>query len=69
MAAICTCGHGACRQVHRLAPGLLHILTRAKCPGQNGVRERGFGSLKYEHIYRHAPEIATLTDLHREAER
>ena len=47
---------------------LLHIRTRAKSPGQNGVRERAFGSLKYEHLYRHAPEIATLGDLHREAE-
>jgi len=33
-------------------PELLHIRTRAKSPGQNGVRERGFGSLKYEHLYR-----------------
>jgi transposase InsO family protein len=49
-------------------PELLHIRTRAKSPGQNGVRERAFGSLKYEHLYRHAPEIATLADLHREAE-
>ena len=49
-------------------PELLHIRTRAKSPGQNGVRERAFGSLKYEHLYRHAPEIATLADLHRQAE-
>jgi putative transposase len=49
-------------------PELPHIRTRARSPGQNGVRERAFGSLKYEHLYRHAPEIATLTDLHREAE-
>ena len=27
--------------------------TRRKSPGQNGVRERAFGSLKYEHLYRH----------------
>jgi putative transposase len=33
-------------------PELLHIRTRAKSPGQNGVRERAFGSLKYEHLYR-----------------
>jgi transposase InsO family protein len=33
-------------------PDLVHIRTRAKSPGQNGVRERGFGSLKYEHLYR-----------------
>ena len=41
---------------------------RAKSPGQNGVRERAFGSLKYEHLYRHAEQIATLGDLYREAE-
>jgi putative transposase len=49
-------------------PELLHIRTRAKSPGQNGVRERAFGSLKYEHLYRHADQIATLADLYREAE-
>jgi putative transposase len=49
-------------------PELLHIRTRAKSPGQNGVRERAFGSLKYEHLYRHASLIATLADLYREAE-
>ena len=49
-------------------PELVHIRTRAKSPGQNGVRERAFGSLKYEHLYRHADQIATLADLHREAE-
>lgn len=47
-------------------PELVHIRTRAKSPGQNGVRERAFGSLKYEHLYRH--EIETLADLAREAE-
>lgn len=31
-------------------PELAHIRTRAKSPGQNGVRERAFGSLKYEHL-------------------
>jgi putative transposase len=47
-------------------PELLHIRTRRKSPGQNGVRERAFGSLKYEHLYR--TEIETLQDLAREAE-
>jgi putative transposase len=47
-------------------PELLHIRTRRKSPGQNGVRERAFGSLKYEHLYRR--EIETLQDLAREAE-
>jgi transposase InsO family protein len=49
-------------------PELLHIRTRAKSPGQNGVRERGFGSLKYEHLYRVHEQIATVEDLHHEAE-
>lgn len=31
---------------------LIHIRTRRKSPNQNGVRERAFGSLKYEHLYR-----------------
>jgi putative transposase len=47
-------------------PELLHIRTRRKSPGQNGVRERAFGSLKYEHLYR--MEIETLQDLARECE-
>jgi putative transposase len=47
-------------------PEFLHIRTRRKSPGQNGVRERAFGSLKYEHLYR--CEIETLSDLAREAE-
>lgn len=47
-------------------PELLHVRTRAKSPGQNGVRERAFGSLKYEHLYR--LEIEDLTELAREAE-
>ena len=34
-------------------PELIHIRTRRKSPNQNGVRERAFGSLKYEHLYRH----------------
>ena len=33
-------------------PELIHIRTKRKSPGQNGVRERAFGSLKYEHLYR-----------------
>jgi len=34
-------------------PELIHIRTQRNSPGQNGVRERAFGSLKYEHLYRH----------------
>ena len=45
---------------------LRHIRTRRKSPGQNGVRERAFGSLKYEHLYRQ--EIDDLPTLVREAE-
>jgi transposase InsO family protein len=33
-------------------PELIHIRTRIKSPGQNGVRERGFQSLKYQQLYR-----------------
>jgi transposase InsO family protein len=47
-------------------PELPHIRTRRKSPGQNGVRERAFGSLKYEHPYR--CEIDTLTDLAHESD-
>lgn len=47
-------------------PELRHIRTRRKSPGQNGVRERAFGSLKYEHLYR--LEIDDLPALAREAE-
>jgi transposase InsO family protein len=47
-------------------PEFVHIRTRRRSPGQNGVRERAFGSLKYEHLYR--CEIETLNDLAREAE-
>lgn len=44
----------------------VHIRTRRKSPGQNGVRERAFGSLKYEHLYR--LEISNLPELAHEAE-
>ena len=32
-------------------PELVHVRTRVKTPGQNGSRERGFGTLKYERLY------------------
>ena len=50
--------NGGCFKSGRFArfigehPELIHIRTRAKSPGQNGVRERAFQSLKYEHLYR-----------------
>ena len=33
-------------------PELRHVRTKVRSPGQNGVRERGFESLKYERLYR-----------------
>lgn len=30
---------------------LHHVRTRVRTPGQNGSRERGFGTLKYERLY------------------
>ncbi len=47
-------------------PGLRHVRTRVKSPGQNGVRERAFQSLKYERLYR--AQIDDALDLVREAE-
>jgi transposase InsO family protein len=32
-------------------PELAHVRTRVNSPGQNGSRERGFGTLKYERLY------------------
>ena len=47
------------RRLHREAPGAdPHPHTaevaepKRKSPNQNGVRERAFGPLKYEHLYR-----------------
>ena len=48
-------------------PELIHIRTKRNSPGQNGVRERAFGSLKYEHLYRH--EIDDGHDLGQQVER
>lgn len=42
-------------------PEIRHVRTRAYSPGQNGSRERGFGSLKYEWLYRE--EIHDALDL------
>jgi putative transposase len=47
-------------------PELEHVRTRRKSPHTNGVRERAFGSLKYEHLSRH--EITDVDVLAREAE-
>jgi transposase InsO family protein len=65
--------NGPCFKAARFAafiakrPELIHIRTRRKTPQQNGVRERAFGSLKYEHLYR--LEIDDGYDLGIEAER
>ena len=65
--------NGPCFKSRRFAafvdkhPELIHIRTRRKSPGQNGVRERAFGSLKYEHLYRH--EIDDGHDLGLQVER
>jgi putative transposase len=65
--------NGPCFKSRRFAafvdahPELIHIRTKRKSPGQNGVRERAFGSLKYEHLYRH--EIDDGHDLGLHAER
>lgn len=48
-------------------PELLHIGTGAKSPGRKSVRERAFGSLEYEHLYRVHEQTATVEGLHREA--
>jgi transposase InsO family protein len=51
-------------------PELIHIRTRRKSPQQNGVRERAFGSLKYEHLYRldipDGPTLAAETEAYRQ---
>lgn len=33
-------------------PVLRHVRTRVRTPGQNGSRERGFGTMKYEWLFR-----------------
>ena len=47
-------------------PELRHVRTKVRSPGQNGVRERGFQSLKYERLYREP--IDDALDLVREAD-
>ncbi len=51
-------------------PELIHIRTRVKSPGQNGVRERAFKPLKYEHLYRHeiddGPQLSVEVETYRQ---
>lgn len=42
-------------------PELKHVRTRVRTPGQNGSRERGFGTMKYEWLFRE--EIESGLDL------
>lgn len=47
-------------------PEFAHVRTRHRAPETNGVIERFFQSIKYEHLYRH--EIADGTELAREVD-
>jgi putative transposase len=47
-------------------PELRHVRTRVRTPGQNGSRERGFGTLKHER--RFLEEIPDVVDLIAQAE-
>lgn len=47
-------------------PELRHVRTRVKTPGQNGSRERGFGTLKYEWLFVH--DVSDGLDLAHQAE-
>lgn len=47
-------------------PELHHVRIKARTPGQNGVRERAFGSLKYERLY--LEDIQTADELWAHAE-
>ena len=44
-------------------PELRHVRTRVRSPGQNGSRERGFGTLKYERLFLdEIPDALTLVE-------
>jgi transposase InsO family protein len=44
-------------------PLLAHVRTRVRSPQTNGVIERFFGTIKYEHLYRHhLPDGTAVTD-------
>jgi putative transposase len=44
-------------------PELRHVRTKVRTPGQNGSRERGFGSLKYERLFLdEIPDALTLVE-------
>ncbi len=48
---------------------LHHVPTRVKSPGQNGSRERGFGTLKYERLFIDEIDDAVMLAEHAEAYR
>jgi putative transposase len=47
-------------------PELNHVRTRVRTPGQNGSRERGFGTLKYERLYIDEIDDAVMLAKHAE---
>ena len=47
-------------------PELLHVRTRVRTPGQNGSRERGFGTLKYERLFIEEIDDALMLAKHAE---
>ncbi|WP_141015458.1 integrase core domain-containing protein [Nocardioides sambongensis] len=47
-------------------PELAHVRTRVRTPGQNGSRERGFGTLKYERLYIDEIDDAVMLAKHAE---
>ena len=47
-------------------PELRHVRTRVRTPGQNGSRERGFGTLKYERLYIDEIDDAVMLAKHAE---
>ncbi len=49
-----------------LHPGLAHVRTPVKSRGQNGSRERGFGTLKYEQLYIDEIDDAVMLAKHAE---
>jgi transposase InsO family protein len=49
-----------------LHPELHHVRTRVKTPRQNGSRERGFGTLKYERLYLDEIDDAIMLAKHAE---
>lgn len=52
-----------------LHPELAHVRTRVRTPGQNGSRERGFGTLKYERLFIDEIDDAVMLAKHAESYR